>query len=187
MEIGTNCTITTRDGIDLLVRRLVATDATSLQTFNSALSPDSRQMFLPHAYDDATVAKAMTRSQNGDDYVLGAFYGERLMGYFFLWCVRERVPLLGIGMLDEFQHRGLGRQMMQLLIDNAVAEGRDGIELTTMPDNHKAFALYQKCGFKYHADVDNRQGDGKIVVERAMFYTIKPGAKHTKGAHGPPL
>jgi len=187
MEIGKNCTITTRDGIDLLVRRLVATDATSLQAFNSNLSLDSRRKFLPHAYDDATVAKAMSRSKNGDDYVLGVFDGERLVGYFFLWCVRELVPLLGIGMLDDFQNRGLGRQMMQLLIDHAVAENRDGIELTTMPDNHKAFALYQKCGFKYYADVDNRQGDGKIVVERAMFYTIKPGAKPTEGAHEPPL
>ena len=187
MKTGTNFTITTRDGIDLLVRRLVAPDATSLQAFNSALSLDSRRKFLPHAYDDATVAKAMKRSKNGDDYVLGAFDGERLAGYFFLWRVRERIPLLGIGMLDEFQHRGLGRQMMQLLIDHAVSEGRDGIELTTMPDNHNAFALYQKYGFKYYSDVDNRQGNGTVVVERAMFYTIKPGAKPMKGKHGPPL
>ncbi len=182
-----NFTITTRDGVDLLVRRLGATDATSLQAFNSALSLDSRRKFLPHAYDDSTVAKAMTRSENGDDYVLGAFDGDRLVGYFFLWYVCERIPLLGIGMLDEFQNRGLGRQMMKLLIDHAVAEGCEGIELTTMPDNNNAFALYRKCGFKYHGDVDNRQGDGKIVVERAMFYTIKPGAKPMEGEHGPPL
>ncbi|MCP4403161.1 MAG: GNAT family N-acetyltransferase [bacterium] len=187
METSASCTITTRDGIDLLVRRLVVTDAVSLQAFNSALSPDSRRKFLPHAYDDATVARALTRSQNGDDYVLGAFDGNRLAVYFFLWRVRKRVPLLGIGMLDEFQHRGLGRQMMQLLIDHAVAEGRDGIELTTMPDNHNAFALYQKCGFKYYADVDNRQGDDTVVVERAMFYAIRPSAKPMEGEHAPPV
>jgi ribosomal protein S18 acetylase RimI-like enzyme len=187
METSTNCTITTRDGIDLLVRRLVATDATSLQAFNSALSPDSLRKFQPHAYDDATVAKAMTRSEKGDDYILGALDGDLLVGYFFLWRIRDRVPLLGIGILDEFQHRGLGHQMMRLLIDYAVSEGRDGIELTTTLDNHKAFALYQKYGFKYHADVDNRLGDGTIVVERAMFYTIKPGAKPMSGEHAPPM
>ncbi len=187
MKTCAHWTLTTRDGTDVLVRRLVVTDAASLHAFNSALSADSRRKFLPHAYDEATVARVLTRSQNGDDYVLGAFDGDLLVGYFFLWRVRTRVPLLGIGLLDEFQYRGLGRQMMQFLIDHAVADGRDGIELTTMPDNHHAFALYQKCGFKYYADVDNQQGDGMVVVERAMFYTITPGAKPLEGEHAPPM
>ncbi len=180
-------TITTRDGTSLPVRRLVMTDADALQAFNSALSPESRRKFLPHAYDDETIARVLTRAENGDDYLLGAFDGDRLAGYFFLWHIRERVPLLGIGMLDEFHHRGLGRQMMQILIDHAEAEGRDGIELTTMRDNHNAFALYEQCGFQYYADVDNRTGDGTIVVERAMFYPIKPGAMPMEGEHAPPV
>jgi ribosomal protein S18 acetylase RimI-like enzyme len=187
MQTGISCTITTRDGLDLPVRRLVISDVASLQAFNTALSPESRSRFLPHAYDDATVASVLMRAQNGDDYVLGAFDGKRLAGYFFLWRIRERVPLLGIGLLDEFQHRGLGRQMMQLLIDHAVSEDRDGIELTTLPDNHNAFSLYRKCGFRYYADVRNRSGDGTVVVERAMFYTIKPGAKPMQGEHKPPV
>jgi ribosomal-protein-alanine N-acetyltransferase len=180
-------TITTRDNVDLLVRRLTMADAAGLQAFNAALAPDSRRKFLPHAYDDATVAKALARSESGDDFLLGAFDGDRQVAYFFLWHAASRVPLLGIGMLDEFQRRGLGRQMMQLLIDHATATGRDGIELTTMMDNHNAFALYESCGFEYYADVDNQTGDGTIVVERAMFYRIKPGATPMTGAHAPPV
>jgi len=181
------CTVTTRDGVELLVRRLDMSDARALQAFNSALSLQSRQKFKPHAYDDATVLRALRRSQNGDDYVLGAFDADQLVGYFFLWRVRERVPLLGIGILDAFQHRGLGRQMMELLIHHAVEAGRDGIELTTVPDNQNAFALYGKCGFQYYGDVKNRAGDGRVVVERAMFYPIKDGAKPMEGEHGPPV
>ncbi|MCF7853875.1 MAG: GNAT family N-acetyltransferase [Candidatus Pacebacteria bacterium] len=187
MDINETCTIKTRDGADLSVRRLMNGDVAALQAFNAALSPEARRKFLPHAYDDATVAKVLARSENGDDYTLGLFDGGRLAGYFFLWRIRERVPLLGIGLLDEFHHRGLGRQMMQLLIDYAVAQGRDGIELTTMQDNDNAFALYEKCGFRYYDDVENRTGDGTIVVERAMFYAIKPGAQPMEGPHAPPV
>lgn len=181
------CTLRTSDGVELIVRRLGSGDGAALQTFNASLSPESRRRFLPHAYDDATVARALARSESGDDYLLGLFDVDRLVGYFFLWRVKERVPLLGIGVLDEFQHRGLGSQMMQLLIDHAVTKGREGIELTTMRDNHNAFALYQKCGFRYYADVDNRTGDGTVVVERAMFYAIKPGAGPMEGEHAPPV
>ncbi len=187
MELTASCTLTTGEGVELLVRRLVGGDGAALQAFNAALSLESRSKFLPHPYDNTTVARALARSENGDDYLLGVFDGDRLVGYFFLWRIHERVPLLGIGILDEFQHRGLGRQMMQLLIDLAVAEGCEGIELTTTRDNHAAFALYQKCGFHYVGDVDNRSGDGTIVVEHAMFYTIKPGASPMGGSHAPPV
>lgn len=187
MTLNEHGTITTRDGAELRVRRLTTADAVALQTFNAGLSPDSRRKFLPHAYDDATVAKVLARSESGDDYLLGAFEGGRLVGYFFLWRVHDRVPLLGIGMLDEFQHRGLGRQMIRMLIDRAVGERKDGVELTTMQDNANAFALYEQCGFTYYADVPNRTGDGTIVVERAMFYAIRPGAKPMTAAHEPPV
>ena len=56
-----------------------------------------------------------------------------------------------------------------------------------MQDNENAFALYQKVGFEYVGDVENRTGDGTIVIERAMFYPMKEGAKPMEGAHEPPV
>ncbi len=133
------------------------------------------------------MTKALSRSEAGDDLLLGAFDGERMAAYFFLWYFAQRVPLLGIGMLDDYQGRGLGRQMMQLLIDAAKANGNEGIELTTMLDNRNAFALYQQVGFAYYGDVENIDGDGRVVVERGMFYEIKPGAERYDGKHAPPV
>lgn len=187
MKTDETRTITTRDGVSVVVRRLRRTDHEALQAFNAALSDESRRKFLPHMYDDATVRKVLDRAEAGDDFILGVFAGGILVGYFFLWRARERVPLLGIGLLDEWQHRGLGAPMMEILICEARATNREGIELTTMMDNHAAFALYQKVGFAYHGDVENRVGDGRIVIERAMFYTIKPGAQPMGGLHAPPV
>ena len=82
------CRFMTRDGKALGVRNLARRDQAALQAFNGALSTESRRRFLPHAYDDATVDRALGRAEAGDDFVLGAFDGERLVGYFFLWRAR---------------------------------------------------------------------------------------------------
>lgn len=187
MKTDATLTIMARDGVAVTVRALRRADHQALQAFNASLSTESRRKFLPHAYDDATVRKALARAESGDDFLLGAFAGERLIGYFFLWRVRERIPLLGIGLLDEWQHRGLGARMVEILIRKARETDRDGIELTTMMDNHAAFALYRKMGFSYYGDVENRVGDGRIVIERGMFYAIKPGARPVGGLHAPPV
>lgn len=187
MELDEIIEMTTRDGQALSVRRLRRTDHKPLKDFNAGLSPESRRWFFPHPYDDATVLNVLTRSETGDDFTLGAFAGGRMVGYFFLWRARARVPLLGIGITDGFQRRALGEQMMRLLVREARNTGRDGIELTTAMDNHGAFALHTKMGFVHYKDVENRVGDGRIVVERAMFYAIRPGAKPMEGIHGPPV
>ena len=179
--------IAAKDGAEYPVRPLVAADRAALQRFNRELSDESRRLFLPHAYDDGTVDKALARGEAGEDLVLGVFSGDRLVGYFFLWYFTRPVPLLGIGLADDFQGHGLGRRMMEILLDAARRSGRDGVELTTCLDNERAFALYRKVGFEYYADVQNMQGQGKWVVERAMFYRIKPDAQPMQEPHQPPV
>ena len=171
----------------LPIRPLDSGDGEALKRFNRELSVESRRRFLPHGYDDQTITRVLKRSEEKDDLVLGAFDGERLVAYFFLWNFRERVPLLGIGMLDDYQHKGLGKQVMAYLIQQARLADREGIELTTMLDNDAAFALYLKMGFVYLGDVENIQGDGQMVIERGMFLALKPGARPMDGPHRPPV
>jgi len=186
-ELNEQGSVTSRDGRSLAVRRLTRADGPALQRFNAGLSPESRRLFLPHRYDDETVRKSLGRSADGEDLALGLWDGERLVGYFFLWYFRRRVPLLGIGLADEYQGRGLGRPLMDILIREAERNGNEGIELTTMQDNERAFALYRKAGFRYLRDVENVAGDGRIAIERAMFHEIKPGAAPMQEPHRPPV
>ncbi|MCG3147008.1 MAG: hypothetical protein PCFJNLEI_00444 [Verrucomicrobiae bacterium] len=158
-----------------------------MQAFNAALLPETRIRFYPHAYDDATVGKYIARSEAGEDLNFVLWDGLRIVGYFFLWYYRQRVPLLGIGLLDELHGLGLGRQLMKILIAAARGNGNEGIELTTFLDNHRAFALYEKMGFRYLGNVENLTGDGRVVIERAMFLALKPGAQPMTGPHQPPV
>jgi ribosomal protein S18 acetylase RimI-like enzyme len=171
------------DGRGIIVRQPDMKDVAGLKVFFENLSPTSIKLFLPHPYTEAVLRRRIERSVNGDDRVYLAMLAERVVGYFFLWNFREPVSLLGIGIADDFQNLGLGRQFMALLIEDARDAGRDGIELTTMLDNDRAFHVYQKMGFQYLGNVENIQGDGLTVVERAMFYPLKENAQPMKTPH----
>ncbi|MFV1995305.1 MAG: N-acetyltransferase family protein, partial [Verrucomicrobiales bacterium] len=146
--------LTARSGERLTARRLADDDAPALRAFHEKLSEASRSTFSPHACDAETIAPYIQRSLSGEDRIYVLLSGDETVGYFFLWEFQSPIPLLGIGLADAFQGEGLGPQMMELLIDDARAAGREGIELTTMQDNDRAFSLYKRAGFSYTGDVD---------------------------------
>jgi ribosomal protein S18 acetylase RimI-like enzyme len=176
-----------RNGARLEVRLLQATDIPALRRFNAELSPATRSLFLPHAYDAVTLARYVERNQAGLDriYVLGL--GSDVVGYFFLWEFDQPVPLLGLGLAEAWQGQGLGEPMLRRLIADARAAGRDGVELTTVTTNARAFALYRRVGFEHGGDVDNVAGDGRVVREHRMFLPLKPGGRPPAREFKPPV
>ncbi len=51
-----------------------------------------------------------------------------------------------VGVREEWQKQGIGRAVMERLIDVARARGCQGIWLGTEPDNEPALALYRSMG-----------------------------------------
>ena len=152
----------TKDGRTVSVRRLVQGDREKLQQFDRGLSEETRFLFPPHAYDNETVDEYIRRNERGDDIIYVAEHDGEIVAYFFLWYASRPTCLLGIGITDAFQGVGLGRQLMEILIESARHNGCDAIELTTAPENDRASALYEKCGFQYLRDVENQMGEGKV-------------------------
>lgn len=187
MKLNDKIPITGKNGEQFMIRPLLRSDRIALQKFGDSLSEKSTSTFLPHAYDDKTVDAYLSRSEAGKDLILGLFSEEEIAAYIFLWYFDEPIPLLGIGILDKYQGQGLGKKLMQVLIDEARSKGCDGIELTTLPDNHTAFSLYESVGFKHYADVKNVAGDGRIVIERAMFLQFNPNTSPSTGLHKSPV
>ena len=176
MELNESVALTSRQGETLQARRLRPEDRQALRRFGESLSPATTGVFLPHHYDDATLDPILRRSQTGDDLTLGLFQGARLMAYFFLWYLDQPFPMLGIGLHDEVQGAGLGRQMLKLLVAEAARLGRDGVDLTTLPTNDRAFRLYLSVGFRHIGFVDNPRPGGGVTVERVLRYTLNPAA-----------
>jgi ribosomal protein S18 acetylase RimI-like enzyme len=171
------------DGREIVIRRPDPQDEQALIAFFDSLSPQSRRLFLPHQTTIPVIRRRIERSMLGEDLVYLAWDGQTVAGYFFLWNFADPVSLLGIGIADNYQGLKLGQQFMAILIEDARQGNRDGIELTTMQDNDRAFHVYQKMGFQYLGDVENEIGDGTIVIERAMFLPLREGAKPMSGKH----
>ena len=176
-----------RNGGKLEYRKVKGGDENGLAAFNDSLSERSRTLFTPHKYDDATLKKVVERVGNGDDLAYVALDGDRIVAYWFLWWFNTPVPVLGIGMLDEFQGQGLGKKMISILIDDARYAGCDAIELTTALDNLPGQALYEKMGFIRNGQVDNVAGDGRVITEWLMYLPLKPGVVPPPREHCSPV
>ena len=162
-------------------------DIPGLIAFRSALSEETQTNFAPHNYTPEVIRAYIERNRKGEDRIYLARAGERVIAYFFLWEFDETVPVLGIGIQDEYQGRGLGKKMMRILIDDARNAGKDGIALTVMPENSRAIGLYESMGFYHSREVENLQEGGKVLIVPEMFLPLREGAEAPERKHEPPV
>ncbi len=85
-------------------------------------------------------------------------------GYGF---VAPEVPELGIAVVATHQGYGIGRGLMESLIELAAGEGRPGISLSVEDGNSRAAHLYESVGFR----TVGRNGNA-----RTMLLELKAGA-----------
>lgn len=81
-----------------------------------------------------------------------AVAGTKVVGWcdvsFLMGESRAHIGVLGIGLLPEFRHQGLGRKLMEAAIAKSWSKGLTRIELNVREDNHNAKALYESLGFE---------------------------------------
>lgn len=176
-DTGLATEVTLCDGRKVIVRTVGETDGALLKGFLQSLSAESWHFFAPHAYTDEVIAERIGKIVAGQDRAYIAVAGERAVAYCCLWGIRKAVPLLAIGVTDAWQGCRLGQQLLDVVIQDARALGKDGIELTTMLDNDRAFHIYQKKGFIYLGNVQTVEGGGEATIERRLFLPLKEGAQ----------
>jgi ribosomal-protein-alanine N-acetyltransferase len=71
----------------------------------------------------------------------------KIVGISFLFSQFEEAHLLNIALLPEYQGMGMGRQMMDFLIDRSRSLGAILMILEVRPSNCPAIALYESMGF----------------------------------------
>jgi ribosomal protein S18 acetylase RimI-like enzyme len=60
---------------------------------------------------------------------------------------RKHVGVLGLALLPEFRHKGLGAKLMDAAINHAWKVGLTRLTLTVRADNLNAKRLYERFGF----------------------------------------
>jgi ribosomal protein S18 acetylase RimI-like enzyme len=79
----------------------------------------------------------------------------RAAGEVVGWCdvtpksgpIDARIGVLGMGLLPQFRHQGIGSRLMVRALADARAFGFSRVELTVYRSNENAIRLYEKQGF----------------------------------------
>lgn len=77
----------------------------------------------------------------------GAVGPQPVVGYAGLWFDGDVTQVMTIGTAAEVQHRGVGRALMDALIDRSRDLGAEAILLEVRVDNAVALAMYADFGF----------------------------------------
>jgi ribosomal protein S18 acetylase RimI-like enzyme len=102
-----------------------------------------------------------------------ALDGTRVVG----WCdiqpafgeTRRHTGTLGMGLLPECRHRGVGSRLLAAAIATAWSRGLSRIELTVREDNLNAKALYERLGFQHEGiKRQSMRVDGRFYDCHAM-------------------
>lgn len=97
---------------------------------------------MPGEYEDtvSNLSNPLTRA-------LGMFEGEKLIGYGAFWLLMEEAHVTHVAIDACFRGQGLGREMMNRLIQHASDCGARFMELECRRGNTAALSMYHKLGF----------------------------------------
>ena len=157
LELELGVWVTLRNGELAFIRRFRRTDGDALyEFFTQRLSPESQRLYSLQPLDRNLVDWVVSEADAPDVVRLVAFKDDAIIGYAY-WrpqIFKPKLPLLSIAVADEYQGLGLGRALMELLIEAARLRGMDGLELHVFKHNRRAIALYRKVGFEIIGDTD---------------------------------
>ena len=157
LELELGVWVPLRNGEPVLSRRFRRTAGDALyEFFTQRLSPESQRLYSLQPLDRNLVEWVVSEADAPDIVRLVAFNGNSLIGYAY-WrpqIFKPKLPLLSIAVADEYQGVGVGRALMELLIEAARLRGMDGLELHVFKHNRRAIALYRKVGFEIIGDTD---------------------------------
>jgi len=83
----------------------------------------------------------------------------------------DEIYLSRIEIHPDYQGRGIGTRLINMLLDEATRKGQD-LVLDVLTVNHRAYALYQRLGLQEVA----RHGDGNIKI------TMRSAGRYQAGA-----
>lgn len=75
----------------------------------------------------------------------------QIVGYVGVWIMYEQSQITTIGVDKRYQRQGIGKALMQAMIDFAISQNCEVMSLEVRVSNHKAISLYESLGFERQA------------------------------------
>ncbi len=156
----------------IILRMLTEHDAGALRDFYNGLSPASIRTFRPLGLTttlDACEKIAVNASApKATRFDLGAWSGGALIGWGFVSGLDTDRPEFGLGVADAWQGQGIGKALIDGVLDYGRARGLLRVYLIAVKDNARAIGLYSSRGFVQYGEMTG-DWDGlpyvKMVVD----------------------
>ena len=171
------------DGRDVLLRALSKNDLAECVRFvNSLVSERSRNPDLGVLLDTRAtrksegrwLARVVERIGTGDVVSVASFHAGRLVGN----CDLRRQPFkdmkhcgeLGIAVLEGYRGLGLGRRMLELVLEEAAVAGFSVLELRVLSVNANAIRLYRSLGFRKAGSTPGKVLRGRRRIDEITMF-----------------
>lgn len=104
---------------------------------------------LEEKFPEVFVNKTVLRDFDENPYTKYFLYliDNKIIGFINYYLIYDRIEIVNFNILDFFQNKGYGNQLLIYLIDYAKDKGLKNITLEVRVDNEKAIYLYKKNGF----------------------------------------
>jgi ribosomal-protein-alanine N-acetyltransferase len=97
--------------------------------------------------------------------------GDTVVGYVCLWEIADEVHITNIAVRPSCRRQGIGRMLLQVVLDEARRQKLRVVVLEVRPSNHEARMLYESFGFRvvgrrrgYYYDT----GEDALVMETSL-------------------
>ena len=132
------------------IHRLTTEDAGALAEYYNALSDESKRLFRPltEKTDKNRCLEIANDNKAESKYDLVAIIENTVVGWAFVWNgERPNEATFGIGVSDEWQGKGIGKELMCRVLDACHDRSIFTVHLIVVQDNARAQRLYKQMGF----------------------------------------
>lgn len=151
-----------KDGRIIKIRTVQNSDTELFLKYFDGLSAKSRYFFHPFPFDREHATAIAKDADSRSTYRLVAVEGEqereRIVGYTWIQGLeKDDIPMLGIGLVDEYHNAGLGKRLMKAMIERAKQLNLDRLKLGVYDDNPRAIHVYESVGFQIDPSIPPRK------------------------------
>jgi ribosomal protein S18 acetylase RimI-like enzyme len=160
-----------RDGRWVELRSAQVSDASGFLGFIRGLSSRSRDFM--HGWstvaEDCHAQALATKTENEGHCALIAIapgpHAERVVGYCWVDGLGgPDIPMLGIGIVDEYHEVGLGKTLLAAMIAHLGSLGVPRVKLGVWADNARALHVYERVGFHLDPALPAQAFDGRTEI-----------------------
>jgi ribosomal-protein-alanine N-acetyltransferase len=94
---------------------------------------------------------------------------KEIAGYILFWIIEETLELHDIAVKGSYKKKGIGRLMMEFMMETARDKGVEEMFLEVRQSNVEAVRFYEKFGFM---QIDVRKNYYNNPVENALVYRL---------------